>query len=47
MNKRLWNTIIIDGSTPKGEIERLIDNSYMLVVSKMSKKDRQSITLHI
>ena len=47
MNKRLWNTIILDGSIPQGEIERMMDNSYLLVVSKMTKKDQQSIILHI
>jgi len=45
MNKRLWNTIILDGSIPQGEIERMIDNSFMLVVSKMTKKDQASILL--
>ena len=43
MNKAQWNTIILDGSIPAGEIERMIDNSFMLVVSKMIKKDQQSI----
>ncbi len=43
MSKRLWNTVILDGSIPKGEIERMMDNSYMLVVSKMTKKDQKSI----
>jgi predicted DNA-binding protein (MmcQ/YjbR family) len=47
MNKRHWNTIILDGSIPQGEIERMIDNSYKLVVSKMSKKAQQSISLHL
>jgi len=47
MNKRLWNTVILDGSIPQGEIERMIDNSYLLVVSKMSKKDQQSIQVHL
>jgi len=47
MNKRLWNTIILDGSIPQGEIERMIDNSFKLVVSKMTKKDQQSILPHI
>ena len=46
MNKRLWNTIILDGTIPKGEVERMIDNSFMLVVSKMTKKVQQSILLH-
>jgi predicted DNA-binding protein (MmcQ/YjbR family) len=47
MNKAQWNTIILDGSIPKGEIERMIDNSFMLVVSKMTKKDQQSILVHL
>ncbi|MCJ8295054.1 MAG: MmcQ/YjbR family DNA-binding protein [Colwellia sp.] len=47
MNKRLWNTIILDGSIPQGEIERMMDNSFKLVVSKMTKKDQQSIILQV
>ena len=47
MNKKLWNTIILDGSIPQGEIERMIDNSFMLVVSKMTKKDQKSILVHL
>lgn len=47
MNKALWNTLILDGSIPQGEIERMIDNSFKLVVSKMTKKDQQSIMLHL
>lgn len=46
MNKAQRNTIILDGTIPQGEIERMIDNSYGLVVSKMTKKDQQSILLH-
>ncbi|WP_156115776.1 hypothetical protein [Colwellia psychrerythraea] len=47
MIKRLWNTVILDSSTPKGEIERMMDNSYLLVVSKVTKKDLQSIIIHL
>ncbi len=51
MNKKHWITIVIEAdsseqSVPQGEIERLIDNSFTLVVSKMTKKDRQSILVH-
>lgn len=35
MNKRHWNTVVLDGSVPEGEIERMIDNSYRLVVEGM------------
>ncbi|MFT5815399.1 MAG: putative DNA-binding protein (MmcQ/YjbR family) [Psychroserpens sp.] len=47
MNKRLWNTIMLDGSIPQGEIERMIDNSFMLVVAKMTKKDKAPILLQM
>ena len=43
MNKAHWNTIVLDGTVPAGEIERMIDNSYSLVVRKMPKKDRLSL----
>lgn len=45
MNKAQWNTVILDGSIPQGEVERMIDNSFNLVVSKMTKKDQQSILI--
>ncbi|MGJ8679949.1 MmcQ/YjbR family DNA-binding protein [Paraglaciecola sp.] len=47
MSKVHWNTVILDGSIPQGEIERMIDNSFMLVVSKMTKKDQASILVHV
>jgi len=47
MRKAQWNTTILDGSILKGEVERMIDNSYMLEVSKMTKKDKQSILIEI
>ena len=47
MNKKHWNTIILDGSIPQGEIERMIDNSYMLVVENMTAKDKASILVNL
>ena len=47
MNKSQWNSIILDSSIPQGEIERMMDNSYLLVVSKMTKKEQQSLLLHL
>ena len=45
MNKRHWNTVFLDASIPKGEIERMIDVSYALVIKGMTKKERESLTL--
>lgn len=43
MNKTHWNTVIIDGSLPDGEIERQIDHSYGLVVKGLKKADRTGL----
>ena len=40
MNKTHWNTILLDGSVPSGELERMIDNSYALVTGSLSKVER-------
>ncbi len=47
MDKKHWISIYFDSTVPKGEVERLIDNSYLLVVSKMTKKDQASIMVHL
>ena len=43
MNKRHWNTVAFDSSIPKGEIERMIDNSYALVVQGLRKAERYAL----
>lgn len=45
MNKKHWNTVILDGSIPTGEIERMIDHSYALIVKGLKKIERQSLEL--
>ena len=45
MNKMHWNTIILSGSIPDGEIKRMIDRSYCLVVKKLKKLDRESLEI--
>ena len=45
MDKRHWISIYFDGSVPTNEVKRLIDNSFDLVVSKLTKKDQQAIRL--
>ena len=46
MNKAHWNTVILDGSIPQGEIERMIDHSFSLVFQSLTKKDRNRMALH-
>ncbi|MCB2206781.1 MAG: MmcQ/YjbR family DNA-binding protein [Bacteroidetes bacterium] len=43
MNKRLWNTIIVDGRITKNQLKRWIDDSYRLVVEKLPKKEQEFI----
>jgi predicted DNA-binding protein (MmcQ/YjbR family) len=40
MNKEHWNTVILDGTVPREEIESMIDTSYALVVKNLTKADR-------
>jgi len=40
MNKTHWNTILLDGSVPPGELKRMIDNSYALVIGSLRKVER-------
>ncbi|MDX2479473.1 MAG: MmcQ/YjbR family DNA-binding protein [Desulfuromusa sp.] len=40
MNKRHWNTIILDGSIADTEILSMIDDSYALVVKGLPKAKR-------
>lgn len=43
MNKKHWNTVILDDSIPDGEIERMIDHSYALVVKNLKKSERVAL----
>ena len=43
MNKRHWNTIILDGSVPEEEVLGMIDDSYALVVKKLKKVDKEKL----
>ena len=43
MNKRHWNTVILNGTIPEKIIKGMIDDSYDLVLSKLSKKNKEMI----
>jgi len=40
MNKRHWNTLVLDGSLPGKLVRELIDHSYDLVVASLPKSQR-------
>lgn len=43
MNKRHWNTIVLDGSLPPKLVRELVEHSYQLVVAALSAKVRASL----
>lgn len=43
MNKRHWNTVILDGSIPEDEVQDMINESYALVVKGLRKIDRDRL----
>lgn len=44
MNKKMWNTVVIDRTMKENLVYELIDHSYDEVVKKLPKKVRDSIT---
>lgn len=43
MNKKHWNTVILDGSLDLDLIKSLIDESYDLIFASLKKSERESI----
>ena len=43
MNKKHWNTVLIDGSVPNQLIRDWIDHSYDLVVEKLPGKQKEEL----
>ncbi len=45
LSKRHWNTVTLDGSVPDEEVLELIDHSYDLVVARLTKAQRNQLTI--
>jgi predicted DNA-binding protein (MmcQ/YjbR family) len=43
MNKKLWNTVYMDGALTKKQLKDMIDHSYELVFSGLPKKVHEEI----
>lgn len=43
MNKRHWNTVILDGTIPADRLREMMEDSYSLVVAKLKKSDREAL----
>lgn len=44
MNKKHWNTIVVDGSVSSKKLKEWIDHSYDLVVKSLPKKLRDELS---
>jgi predicted DNA-binding protein (MmcQ/YjbR family) len=45
MNKKHWNTIVVDGSVSVRQLKEWIDHSYQLIVESLSRKTRKELGL--
>ena len=43
LNKRHWNTVVLDGSLPDGTVRDMIEDSYDLVVSNLPRAKRLAL----
>ena len=43
LNKRHWNTVVLDGSIDDGDLAHFIDHSYELVVAGLPKSVREKL----
>jgi predicted DNA-binding protein (MmcQ/YjbR family) len=43
MNKKHWNTVVLDGVIPEKEIRKMIDHSYDLVVQSLPKAKQKEL----
>ena len=45
MNKKHWNTVTLDGTIEDNILIEMIEDSYNLIVSKLTKKQQQELLL--
>ena len=43
LNKRHWNTIVVDGSVPEPLLRDMVEDSYDLIVSALPKRVREDL----
>lgn len=43
LNKRHWNTVMVDGTIPDDELLEMIDHSYELIVQSLPKAKREGL----
>ena len=43
MNKKMWNTVFMDGSLSKKQLLEMVDHSYELIVKSLPKKMQEDL----
>lgn len=43
MNKKHWNTVLLDGSVPDEEVLAMLDQSYRLARAKLPRRERDAL----
>jgi predicted DNA-binding protein (MmcQ/YjbR family) len=43
LNKRHWNTVVVDGSVPDELVRDMIEDSYDLVVARLPKREQEKL----
>jgi predicted DNA-binding protein (MmcQ/YjbR family) len=43
MNKKMWNTVFMNGSLTQKQLQEMIDDSYNLIVNSLPKKVQEEI----
>jgi predicted DNA-binding protein (MmcQ/YjbR family) len=43
LNKKHWNTLVLDGSIPDDELDELIEHSYHLVLESLPQRIRSAL----
>ncbi|MFE0026097.1 MmcQ/YjbR family DNA-binding protein [Amycolatopsis sp. NPDC059021] len=43
LNKRHWNTVVLDGSVPAGLVREMIEDSYDLVVAGLPRREQEKL----
>lgn len=47
MNKKYWNTVLIDGSVSDNMLRIWIEKSYRLVIAKLPKNERERLGINL
>jgi len=45
MNKRHWNTVLLNGSVPADEVAAMLEQSYERVIARMTRAERREMLL--